>query len=108
MRRKFRWSPELGKLVEVQTSGPASVAPYVVPDIPDYVSPVTGLWVNGRKQRREDLKRTGSRPYEGREVEMQIAKSYRESQEREADKKLEKHVVEVWQHSPERIRRMFK
>ena len=108
MRRKFRWSPEHGKLIEVQTSAPSSISAYVVPDIPDYVSPVTGLWVNGRKQRREDLKRSGSRPYEGREIEQQIANSYRESQERLADKKLERDVVEVWQHSPERIRKMFK
>ena len=29
----------------------------IIPDIPDYISPVTGERVSGRVQRREDLKR---------------------------------------------------
>lgn len=38
--------------------------PYVVGDIPDYVSMASGKLVSGRVQRREDLKRTGCVPYE--------------------------------------------
>ena len=40
---------------------PESVEPsvYVRGDLPDYVSPVTGKVVSGRRQRREDLKRHG-------------------------------------------------
>lgn len=41
------------------------VAPQVAPDLPGYESPVTGKWVEGRAGRREDLRRTGCRPYEG-------------------------------------------
>lgn len=45
------------------------VAPQVAPDLPGYESPVTGKWVEGRASRREDLRRSGCRPYEGREAE---------------------------------------
>ena len=31
--------------------------PYVVSDIPGYRSPINGEWIEGRKARREDLKR---------------------------------------------------
>lgn len=33
------------------------VAPYVVSDIPDYASPITGEIISGRAARREDLKK---------------------------------------------------
>lgn len=33
-------------------------------DLPGYESPVTGAWVEGRAQRREDLKRSGCREYD--------------------------------------------
>ena len=35
--------------------------PYVRGDLPGYVSPVTGKWIEGRAARREDLARTGCR-----------------------------------------------
>ncbi len=41
------------------------VAPQVATDLPGYESPVTGKWIEGRSARREDLRRTGCRPYEG-------------------------------------------
>jgi hypothetical protein len=34
-------------------------APSVVPDTPAYRSPITGEWIEGRKARREDLKKHG-------------------------------------------------
>ena len=39
-------------------------APYVRPDIPAYISPVTGEWVNSRAQRKEDLLRSNSMEWE--------------------------------------------
>ena len=36
----------------------------IVPDIPDYTSPIDGRPVSGRKQRREDLKRNGCVEYD--------------------------------------------
>ncbi|HCE07466.1 MAG TPA: hypothetical protein DEQ40_02475 [Oxalobacteraceae bacterium] len=45
------------------------VPPAVAPDLPGYASPVTGKWIEGRSARREDLRRTGCRPYEDGERE---------------------------------------
>lgn len=90
MRRKFVWSPEANALVEVETSW--SQAPrthFVQPDLPGYQSPVTGLWVEGRKARREDLKRTGSRPWEGREQEQKEADRRRAYAEQASERRLD-------------------
>jgi hypothetical protein len=35
--------------------------PYIRSDLPGYISPVTGKWIEGRSARREDLARTGCR-----------------------------------------------
>lgn len=43
---------------------PITSVPYVIGDIPDYVSPASGKVISGRVQRREDLARTGCVPYE--------------------------------------------
>lgn len=43
---------------------PGPLLHYVIPDTPDYQSPVTGERVSGRVQRREDLKRSGCVPWE--------------------------------------------
>jgi len=109
MRRKYVWSPEEGRLVEVPTQYTQErAAPDIHFDIPEYVSPVTGKVISSRSSRREDLKRSGCRPYEGREQEKKIAAQHWQEQERKQDQRIERHVVDVWQHSPERIRRQFK
>jgi len=61
---------------------------HIMPDLPGYQSPTTGLWVEGRKQRREDLKRSGCRPYEGFEQESKEANKYRAEQSARLDQKL--------------------
>lgn len=38
--------------------------PLIICDLPGYQSPVTGNWVEGRVQRREDLKISGCREYD--------------------------------------------
>lgn len=108
MKRRYMWSPEAKALVEIVTTRQESVAPAVFGDLPGYQSPVTGKWVEGKRQRRDDMKRTGSRPYEGRAVEQQIANQYRAEQDKKLDQAIERRVVGVWQHSPERIRKVFK
>ena len=55
--------------LKVDRGETVGLAPSVHFDISPYQSPVTGLAINSRKQRNEDLKRTGSRPYEGLEQE---------------------------------------
>lgn len=48
---------------EIEDTDPAAPVkmPMVCPDLPPYVSPVTGKVIDGRVARREDLKRTGCR-----------------------------------------------
>jgi len=64
-------------------------------DIPAYVSPVTGNLVDGRAARREDLKRSGCRPWEGMEQEQKEAARIREYEEQAADLRLERGLAEV-------------
>ncbi len=52
---------------------PAPAGPMIVPDLPAYTSPIDGRLIDGRAQRREDLKRSGSRPWEGLEAEKREA-----------------------------------
>lgn len=69
------------------------LAPMVMADLPGYDSPIDGRWVEGRVQRREDLKRSGSRPWEGRAAEEKEAARQRayieESHNRAADRAVQ-------------------
>jgi len=48
-------------------------APAVQTDIPPYQSPIDGRWIDSKTARREDLKRSGCRPWEGMESEKKEA-----------------------------------
>lgn len=48
-----------GELLDQPYAGQVTAPAYVISDIPDYRSPVTGELIAGRTQRREDLKRHG-------------------------------------------------
>lgn len=85
----------------------ADSGPLVCPDLPGYVSPVTGLWVEGRRARREDLKRTGSRPYEGREQELKEIARQREYQQKALEAKVEANTWNVWHNLPRAIQRQL-
>lgn len=65
-------------------------APMGIVDIPAYVSPVTGQWVNSRAQRHEDLKRAGCRPWEGMQEEKKEAARQREYEIQKNDAAIEK------------------
>lgn len=108
MRRRYRFDPKLKRLVEIPLDYRAPSGPVVWDDLPGYTSPVTGLWVEGRKARREDLKRTGSRPYEGREQEAKEAARFHVEQERKLDQLAEKMAHRGWAEAPERVRRVFR
>jgi hypothetical protein len=62
MKKKYVWRD--GRLVDCETGVPEPPLeaneltigrPYVMSDLPDYVSPVTGEVVSGRRERRYDL-----------------------------------------------------
>lgn len=72
-------------------------APFGQVDIPAYVSPVSGKWINSRRERTEDLKRTNSRPWEGMEQEQKESDRQKAYQEAKEDAAIERSVVEAWQ-----------
>jgi len=79
-----------GELVEKSRARPSGH--YVIPDLPDYESPVDGSVVHGRRGRRYDLARTGCRPYEGREQEEREAGRHRQYDDQKFDRKLDESV----------------
>jgi len=76
--------------------------------LPAYESPVDGRVVDGRKQRRNDLARTHSRPYEGREQEVKEANKVRAEQERKTDQLAERMARVAWADAPDRVRKMLR
>jgi hypothetical protein len=66
--------------------------PMVFGDLPDYESPIDGHIVSGRVQRREDLKRNGCRPWEGKEQEQKEAQRRLQYHEQAVDSRLEESI----------------
>jgi hypothetical protein len=66
----------------------------------EYISPVSGKRIGSKRERIEDLKRTNSRPYEGREQEEKEAKRYRDHVEKKGDAAILETVKEVYQQLP--------
>ncbi len=62
----------------------------IAPDFYEYESPIDGAPVIGRKQRREDLKRHGCRPYEAGEKEDYIRR--RNDAERAEGQRIEQFL----------------
>ena len=65
--------------------------PAVFGDLPGYESPATGEWVEGRKARHEDLKRSGCVPFE---PGMREANRKRMEQAQRADEKALEAAIE--------------
>lgn len=64
----------------------------VIPDLPDYESPIDGRVVHGRSGRREDFKRSQTRPYEGREQEAKEAARHAAYAEQHNDRSIDVSV----------------
>jgi hypothetical protein len=107
MRRSYVWDPITGNLVEKQNSAPNSLH-YIQPDLPDYQSPIDGKVVSGRRQRRYDLERSGSRPYEGRATEVREALRIKAQKEQAMDQLAERMAHKAWADAPERVRKVFR
>ena len=74
-------------------------------DLPGYVSPTTGKWIEGRAARRDDLKRSNSRPWEGFDVERKESQRRLREAESRADAKLEAQVRKAYHELPPAKRR---
>ncbi|HYC01625.1 MAG TPA: hypothetical protein VEC57_21015 [Candidatus Limnocylindrales bacterium] len=80
---------------------------YVRGDTPGYVSPVTGKWIDGARARRDDLARTGSRPWEGMAAEKAHAQRQQQYVEQRYEKRLDEAVRRAYyQLSPAKRRHL--
>lgn len=101
-RKTFVWID--GQMYE-KGQEPQSELPYIMGDIPGYISPTTGLWVEGRRARAEDLKRSGCRPWEGMKAERQEAERQKQYQVAAQEKALDRAVWTTWyQMNPDKRR----
>jgi hypothetical protein len=97
-----------GELIEVTRDYAEPKAPTVWGDLPDYTSPVDGRWVRGRVARREDLKRTGSRAWEGMDQERKVAQEKVRENDKQMDKLAEKSAWQSWYSlSPDKRRKLM-
>lgn len=105
-RRRFVWSAEHNELVEVSTDyNQPPRTHFVIPDTPDYTSPIDGRLVSGRRQRRNDLARSGSRPWEGLAAEKSEANRKRAYFEQKQEQRLDHAVRSAYYSlSPEKRR----
>jgi hypothetical protein len=106
MRERYRWDPNLKELVRVRPRR-AEALHFIQPDLPAYHSPITGQVIEGRRARREDLKRHGCRPWEGREQEEKQANKNRAEADRQLARAAEARVDRAWAQLPPRMKRVL-
>ena len=75
-------------------------APHIAMDYPGYTCPVTGKWIEGRAQHRENLKRQGCRVLEPGETE-QVRRA-REDADRALDRALDETTEQLIAAMPAR------
>lgn len=93
MRTSYVQDRETGELIPAAEYHRAKVrVHHVMPDLPDYQSPIDGSHVHGRAGRREDLRRNQCRPYEGRAAEEKEAARVRGYDEARSDANLDRAV----------------
>ena len=83
-------------------------AAFVMGDIPAYTSPIDGRLIDGRKARREDLKRNNCRPWEGRDQEQKEADRRRADLDQQTDKLAERMTLSAWHSLPPEKRRILR
>lgn len=95
------WTPTYGEqkaaeLWELKQQHSGTRGPGYIADTEGYLSPVTGKWVEGRKARRDDLARSGCRPWEGMEQEQKEAQRQKAYIEQKQDAKLTETAWRTW------------
>lgn len=71
----------------------------------EYVSPTTGKVITTERARRDDLRRSGCRPYEGLAAERKEADRFRAHEEKKADVRLHDDVSRAFhQLAPDKRR----
>lgn len=90
-----------------QRMGIVICPPAVQADLPGYVSPATGKWIDGRAARREDLKAAGCRPWEGFDAENREARKRAHEIEAKADAHLDASARRALAELPPAKRRIL-
>ena len=106
MRRRYVYDPARKELVET-AARQSHALHFIQPDLPGYESPIDGRWVEGRRARREDLKRSGCRPYEGREQEAKEAAKVRAQVSQRLERATNESVERAWAQLAPRKRRVL-
>lgn len=94
MKQYFEYDPKTGRVHKTPDHpdyGKDVRYHDVLPDTPEYHSPIDGRLVSGRKERRADMARSGSRPWEGLEQEKKEAarqRQYKEDKQRQIIKQM--------------------
>ena len=82
---------------------PAPRGPLVYGDLPSYQSPIDGRWIDGRVARRQDLARSGCRPWEGMAQERQEAARRagyeQQRQDRQFEAAVERSLGQISEHA---------
>lgn len=109
---KARWLEVNGKYYDDPEAGwQAKLAMHAYPQrsasvyvMASYRSPVTNKWIDTPSQRRDDLARSGCRPWEGMASEQKEAGRRQQEVDKDMDKLSEKIAVEAWQQLPDQHR----
>lgn len=97
MRKRYIQHPVTHELIPAdEYIRPERSGHYIIPDIPDYTSPINGKLISGRKQRREDLVRNSCRPYEGRDQELKEANRSQSYLDQANDRKVHESVAKAF------------
>ena len=108
-RRRWIYPGNGAEPVEVTPDWtPEPKGPMIFGDLPGYRSEGTGLWVEGRRARREDLRASGCRPWEGLEAEKQEAARQAQYAERRMDESLTRAASEAFYQLPPSKRNILK
>lgn len=101
-----RWVYVEGEAIEVGADyAPEPKGPLVFGDLPSYQSPIDNHWVDGRVARREDLKRNGCRPWEGRAMEEKEAGRQRAYADQKLDSRMEETARRAFHQLHPNVRR---
>ena len=79
--------------------------PMVRGDLPGYESPIDGRWIEGRRARHEDLRRSGCRPYEDGEKEYHERNRVRENAK--LDARIDESVERQFAAMPSRKKELL-
>lgn len=106
-----RWiqHPETLELIPAHLyERPSEKSHYIQGEIEPYESPVDGKVIYSRRQHKEDLKRTGCRHWEGREVEERVARRNIAEAEERLTQRMTETFIDRLRHSSAELQRAFR